>query len=319
MPILNFKEIPEANKSSGKQDTFELFARDFLENLGYEIIQGPDRGADGGRDIIVEEVRKGIGGITKCKWLVSCKHNAHSGNSVGVKDEIDIAGRVNSNKCDGFIGFYSTLPSSGLTRSLEGLKDRIAYHIFDAEKIEKKLFDSKDGFLLAKRYFSKSVKKWEDENPQPEKYFWKYPKIQCEYCGKNLLDSDNLGIVAIWETYSKFRKNPDINEILDIYFSCKGDCDRRLKDIYNIKYQNAIDGWEDIPDICIPTIYLKWMNNLFHNLYNKVEYSEIAFKKITQLMLAIFPYISRKLTKNEKERIKGLEGIPSFLGGLGAD
>lgn len=33
MPILDFKEIPEAHKATGLQDTFELFARDFLSSL----------------------------------------------------------------------------------------------------------------------------------------------------------------------------------------------------------------------------------------------------------------------------------------------
>lgn len=35
--ILNFKEIPQANQGDGLQNTFELFARDFLEILGYEL------------------------------------------------------------------------------------------------------------------------------------------------------------------------------------------------------------------------------------------------------------------------------------------
>ena len=52
--ILDFKEIPQANLGSGLQDTFELFARDFLSYLGYRIIQDPDRGADGKKDLIVD-------------------------------------------------------------------------------------------------------------------------------------------------------------------------------------------------------------------------------------------------------------------------
>ena len=61
MPILNFKEIPEAHGGNGTQDTFEMFARDFFEYLGYTVLQGPDRGADGGRDILLEEKRTGVG------------------------------------------------------------------------------------------------------------------------------------------------------------------------------------------------------------------------------------------------------------------
>jgi len=40
--ILDFKEIPQANKGGGLQDTFELFTRDFLQLLGYRIIESPE-------------------------------------------------------------------------------------------------------------------------------------------------------------------------------------------------------------------------------------------------------------------------------------
>jgi hypothetical protein len=314
MPILDFCEIPEAHKNSGKQDSFELFARDFLEYLGYKIVQGPDRGADGGKDLIVEEIRKGVGGKTVVKWLVSCKHKAHSGSSVGSSDEIDIVDRVRANSCMGFIAFYSTLPSSGLTKKLEGLRlQGIEYQIYDYEQIEKKLLGSLEGVEIAERYFPNSIRIWKNENPKPEKFFWKYPDIVCEYCGKNLLEPNPSGIIVIFEQ----KKDEENDEIIDIYYSCKGYCDDILQKRYRLKYQNAFDGWEDISDICIPTIYLKWMNSIFHDLQSKDKYSKHAFEKMQNIMNAIFPYISRKLTKEEKEIVESLEKIPSWLGGLG--
>lgn len=62
--LIDFKEIPQANIGGGLQDTFELFARDFLELLDYHIIQNPGRGADRKKDLIVSEERKGVGGKT---------------------------------------------------------------------------------------------------------------------------------------------------------------------------------------------------------------------------------------------------------------
>ena len=47
--ILDFKEIPKANDANGHQDTFEFFARKFLEMMGYTIIQDPSRGPDKGK------------------------------------------------------------------------------------------------------------------------------------------------------------------------------------------------------------------------------------------------------------------------------
>ncbi|WP_270215441.1 hypothetical protein [Clostridium butyricum] len=52
MALLNFKEIPAANITNGSQDSFELFAREFFIFLGFNIIEDPDRGQDGGRDLI---------------------------------------------------------------------------------------------------------------------------------------------------------------------------------------------------------------------------------------------------------------------------
>jgi hypothetical protein len=168
MSALDFREIPQANLANGEQDEFELFARDFFVYLGYKIISEPDRGQDGGKDILVQESRTGIGGETKVLWLVSCKHFAHSnvgkGKAVGVDDEINVLDRLSSNKCDGFIGFYSTIASSGLTQKMKGLsEDRCKeFQIFHHGNIEEILFRSLEGLQVARRYLPKSMKLWDE-------------------------------------------------------------------------------------------------------------------------------------------------------------
>ena len=69
MAIIDFNEIPEANSLNDNRDEFELFAREFFETMGFKILDGPDRGPDGGRDLIIEETRDGIIGKTSFKWL----------------------------------------------------------------------------------------------------------------------------------------------------------------------------------------------------------------------------------------------------------
>jgi hypothetical protein len=177
--LIDFREIPKANTGNGDQDTFELFARDFLSVYGYEVVVEPSRGADGGQDIKIKETRHGIGGKTEVYWLVSCKHYAHSKKfkSVSHKDEEDPSGRVSAKDCIGFIGFYSTLPSSGLTNMLEGLKNRpgssFDYKIFDRAKIESLIIGYKDRENLFIRYFPESFKKWKEINyyNEPVKLF----------------------------------------------------------------------------------------------------------------------------------------------------
>lgn len=46
MAILDFREIPEVHISNGEQDSFELFARDFFQSIGFKIVVEPDRGRD---------------------------------------------------------------------------------------------------------------------------------------------------------------------------------------------------------------------------------------------------------------------------------
>lgn len=153
MPLIDFREIPVANSGKGDQDYFELCARDFFLSFGYLIDEGPSRGADGGRDLIVIEPLAGIFSRSEKRWLVSCKHFVHSGMSVSDRDEPDVIGRVEKFKCKGFIGFYSTLPSTGLANTLKAFQDRIDIEIFDRARIEHFLVTEDRLRLVLQRYF----------------------------------------------------------------------------------------------------------------------------------------------------------------------
>lgn len=302
--ILDFKEIPKANTGNGDQDTFELFARDFLEFLGYEILQNPDRGPDGKKDLIVQETRFGISGKTIIKWLVSCKHYAHSGKSVNDIDEPNILDRVSVHECDGFLGFYSTIPATSLGTNLNSLKKKIEIEYFDREKIEKKLLDSPAGIKLSSRYFPRSFENYKTENPKPAKIFSGDSIIECENCGKNLLE-DKAGIFVImreptnWETH-----NQTPTHYKSAYFSCKGQCDAILKNKY-MQNISLIDEWANISDYLSPLTYIKkqmaWMNAIH---IDKKTLSIEAFDKLKSLFLNAYPYISREQTTEEKENVK---------------
>ncbi len=155
--IIDFKEIPVANKGGGGQDRFEQFACDLLERMGFEILQRPHRGADGKKDIIVSEIRSGIENKTNIKWLVSCKHYAHSGRSVNDQDEPDIGDRLSAHGCDGFLGFYSTIPASSLSNKLSACKNQFEYTIYDCTRIEKAVLSSRQRERLLHSYFPESA------------------------------------------------------------------------------------------------------------------------------------------------------------------
>ncbi|AZI66172.1 hypothetical protein EIB71_00085 [Kaistella daneshvariae] len=312
---LDFKEIPQASGGSGLQDTFELFARDFFEILGYEIIQHPDRGADGKKDLIIQETRTGVSGTTKIKWLVSCKHYAHGGKSVSDTDEPNILDRISVHNCDGFIGFYSTLPATSLGTNFEGLKKKTNIQSFDKEQIEKILLETPQGLKLASRYFPVSYEKYTVENPKPAKIFSEELSINCEYCNKNLLENKTGIFVTLRKPSDHNAEVYKRNPYEEAYFSCKGKCDTILKNKY-LQTENYIDEWCDITDYLTPTGYIKktmaWMNSL--NLEDE-KVDKKAFDKLKKLFLNCFPHISREQTTAEKERIKEYlqNGFGEFL------
>jgi hypothetical protein len=295
--ILDFTEIPPANGSNGLQDTFELFARDLLECIGYEIVDGPNRGADGKKDMIVKETRKGIGGHTSILWLVSCKHYAKGGKSVTDLDESDIVDRVRKHNCDGFIGFYSTVPSTALSTKLSGLKKEFESVIFDREKIEHKVTQSKAGRELAGRYFPKSFELYLNENPSPVKIFKKDVVIKCENCGKDIF-KDLQGIwVGLAKIENKGRRSKKI-PTHQAYFSCKGECDMRLRAYY---YNKGYDdrGWLEVSHFLNPHGFLYELLDFLHRL-SLYDLHPDALQKIMLLFKASYPHVMRKPTEKEK-------------------
>jgi hypothetical protein len=76
-------------------DDWELFARDFLAEIGFTIESPPDRGPDQGKDMLVLETVSGKLHHYTFRWLVSCKHFATSGKAVNEsKDEPNILERM---------------------------------------------------------------------------------------------------------------------------------------------------------------------------------------------------------------------------------
>lgn len=310
LPALDFREIPEANLPGAKRDAFELFAREFLAFMGYTIVTGPDRGADGGRDLIVEESRGGVGGETRIRWLVSCKHYAHSGRSVSPSDEPNIRDRVEANGCQGFIGFYSTVPSSGLARVLEGLRDKLEVQVFDSGRIERYLLSSPRGAALAQRYFPRSYHIWCVNNQGPSKIYAEDPSLKCAYCGRELLDRKGEGIIVWWK-----RIDSEPTHVEALYWCCKGYCDRVLSTKYRDKH--LVDSWEDIADATIPLIFIRWVIGTINELRSGVTYTDEAFRNLKDLILNVFPYAARQTTEEEEAYIQSLMDIPTYFGGLG--
>lgn len=192
--MLDFKEIPKANCSDYRSDEFEFFAEEFFQLLNFTIEGSPGRGADGGRDLIVSEIIPSHIVDSKRRWLVSCKHSAHSNRAISKKDELELLDRVKRHNCDGFIGFYSVCPTQDLVHSFEELSYEVPCAFFNYTRIEKKLAESNGGLEIAKRYFPKSSIKLGcniNSNVPSSK-----PILECSNCGHEIIG--NPIMVSAW-------------------------------------------------------------------------------------------------------------------------
>lgn len=295
--MIDYKEIPFSN------DNWELFARDFLLQLGFYVESNPDRGPDGGKDLLVSEQLKGNLGKYRFKWLVSCKHYAKSGNSVKETDEPNILERIKSFGADGFIGFYSILPSSGLNSRLTNLKcnhDIKDYRVFDGKLIENYLL--RIGYSkVMMRYLPESYKKIKPLH----KLFDDYLPIKCDVCGKDLLEALYRDVrLALSAQATKYIDDVEIVE--HMYFACKGSCDKILDERMFEQY-DLVTGWNDLTDLVIPTNFLRYIIATINRMNTgRYKYSEEAFKKEKHLIMALAQKVFREMTETEVKRITEL-------------
>jgi hypothetical protein len=211
------------------------------------------------------------------------------------------------------LGFYSTLTSAGLNELLKR-QSGIEIKFFDHEEIERRLLSFPKGRELVARYFPNSSKKLQHT---PAELFAEPEQIECEYCGKDLL-SPPSGIWVLWSAAG--REVPE--HYMDMHFACKGDCDRIVQDRVRALHASTgfiIDGWDDIPEMIIPTVYIAKIMAILNGFARGDRFEPRAFDKLKQLLVATFPFVSRHLSDKDRTELERLQQIPSWLGGMGFD
>lgn len=296
--MIDLREVKEDG------EVWEQFAEEFLSSAGLSTESPPDRGADGGKDILMIERVSGPMHIEAFRWLVSCKHTAHSGVAISeITHEKNILERVKAFRADGFLGFYSTLPTAGLNTRLRALTDAgeiKAYKIFSGALIESELLTLGRSWLV-RRYFPESYKIVRPVH----KLLDEYVEIRCDLCGKDLLEdlytSDYRSLVAeITETPKAGKRH-----VIGVYFACKGGCDRTLERRAYERYK-AITAWEDISDIAMPNQFLRWIMAFINQLRHGDTYSDEAFDREKHLIIAVSQKVFREVTESERERMREL-------------
>lgn len=133
--------------------------------------------------------------------------------------------------------------------------------------------------------------------PKPVKIFSDEPALNCEFCGRNLLEEGIKGNFIVF-------KNND-GKFACIKFACKEhDSIVTKKEIsQNLNYS----GWDDIDDMLIPTIWIKKLMAFMNELYSSREsISNEYFEDVKKLFLNTFPYVTREMSKEELERVSSL-------------
>lgn len=286
-------------------EMWELFARDFLSELGFFIETSPDRGSDAGKDLLVSERLKGNLGLYDFRWLVSCKNFATSGKSVNEDEEKNIIERIESFEADGFIGIYSTVPSSGLNNRLKSLRDKLKikdFRIFDGKLIENHLI--RVGFsTLLLRYFPISYSKIRPLALVAREYL----PLECKVCDKDLLkalyeEEYNGNIIfasKIRSDEEAFSGQPE--EIAHIYFVCKEHDSQLEQYLYN---KGEITSWNDLSDLAIPLNFVRFIVAQLNNIRSEtISYSDAAFDQLKNFIIAMSQKVLRETTENEIIRV----------------
>ncbi|GAB4223936.1 MAG: hypothetical protein Tsb005_20240 [Gammaproteobacteria bacterium] len=185
--MIDFTEIESGEK-------FEEFSEQYLKCLGFDILSPSARGPDGGRDLIVGEYFKSevLKKIIPIRYLVSVKHNAISGKSVGVNEENNICERIKQHNCQGFILITSTTITQSLLDRLQSLEkqEEFFYFVHKSSDISHYLIKSFSSRLeereiecLFKGYFPKSYERFLqlDQNTTHE-FIWNKKKLIVQTC-----------------------------------------------------------------------------------------------------------------------------------------
>lgn len=182
-------------------EEWEFFAIDFLNFLGYQVLQSPSRGADGGLDGLVE-----YNGI---KYLVSCKHFIKSNKSVGTSLENNITDRMYEHDAKGFIGFYSTLPSSALlARFNECITRGFDIQYYDRDKISDGLPNLPSN-ILQKYGLPNNIQYVLNVHHS------QYQPLKCKVCNVDILNDDRINISRVQVSINKDNE-------LEFFYGCKG-------------------------------------------------------------------------------------------------
>lgn len=150
--MLNFTELSQDGTD------LERLVREIFVREGYET-HWTGKGPDGGRDLLVVEKVQGPLSKFERTWLVQCKHNAHSGKSIGREESNSLVTDCMSAKAVGYLLVCTTALTTGLVTTYRELQtnSNLVIDYWDEVKLEDRLLKPCN-FSLIDQFFPKSSK-----------------------------------------------------------------------------------------------------------------------------------------------------------------
>lgn len=148
--MLDFRELSQDGTD------LERLTREIFVNEGYEV-HWTGKGTDGGRDLIVVEKVKGPLSDFERKWLIQCKHKAHSGQSIGKSEANSLITDCERINATGYLMVCTTALSSGLIQAYKEISDKreLKIQYWDEVRLEDRLLKPCN-FHLIHQFFPKS-------------------------------------------------------------------------------------------------------------------------------------------------------------------
>lgn len=183
--MIDFKELQPDGVN------FEQMVRELLIRSGFEV-HWTGVGVDGGRDLIITEKAQGSLATFERTWLVSCKHNAHSGKAVGLDDISGLTDACRAIGAKGVLLACSTHPTSSVVQRFHELEKQgeILTKIWDGIELEKRL-TTPATFPLIHLFFPQSSKDytWQIFNTNSPSFWAANYKEYFFYLGCRLTNS----------------------------------------------------------------------------------------------------------------------------------
>ncbi len=135
---------------------------------------------------------------------------------------------------------------------------------------------------------------------KPVKIFSDTPHLDCDYCGKNLLDENNKGNYIVFEESAA-----DGTKLKCIKYACKEHDDIVTSEARQHKLQDA--GWDDVDDLLMPVMWIKKLMAFMNEMHDpNVKMSDEYFADVKHMFLNTFPFVTREMSQQESERVAKL-------------